>query len=78
VKAILEARWNPVKKIWTVPIAQQHFVETLHKKYGAKEIQQRAEEYDVIPPLPDLNVEIPLKKNTISFPGKRRCARINL
>jgi hypothetical protein len=53
-----------------VPLQQEAFVDKLNKRYGNKEVQQRAEEYDVIPELPELTVDIPLKRNYSLFKAK--------
>lgn len=70
VKAIAGSRWNPVKKTWTVPIAENQQVQTLIQKYGIWQVSEQPEEYDVIPELPELSNELQLKRPLFEFQSK--------
>lgn len=70
VKAIPGSKWNPVKKTWTVPIAENQQVQTLIQKYGIWQQSEQPEEYDVIPELPELNSELQLKRPLFEFQSK--------
>jgi SWI/SNF-related matrix-associated actin-dependent regulator 1 of chromatin subfamily A len=67
VKAIPGSRWNPVRKIWTAPLEHEVLVNNLVKRYGARGIEKLNEEYDVIPSLPELNMELSLKRKLFPF-----------
>lgn len=58
IKNISGARWNPVQKLWTLPKDKRREVEYLNERFGAPKIEQRPEEYDIIPELPDPSEEI--------------------
>lgn len=55
IKAISGYRWNPIRKIWTLPKEKINDVERLMKRYGGNQTAERSEEYDVIPDMPLLN-----------------------
>jgi SWI/SNF-related matrix-associated actin-dependent regulator of chromatin subfamily A-like protein 1 len=67
VKAIEGSKWNPIKKVWTIPVQQKIAVDYLAKKHGTIAETQQPEEYDVVPPLPELTFEIPLKRSLFPF-----------
>jgi SWI/SNF-related matrix-associated actin-dependent regulator 1 of chromatin subfamily A len=63
------SRWNPVRKLWTLPKSSRDFVNELNKKFG-NQIGERPEVYDKIPDLPELEIEIPLKRELFPFQKK--------
>lgn len=70
IKTIPGYRWNPVQKTWRVPLHGKDKVTVLMKRYGEPEMQKRAEEYDVIPELPELKIHIPLRRTLFPFQAK--------
>lgn len=71
IKAIPGHRWNPVKKLWTLPQDQEASVQRLMKKHSAATVTSAGpEEYGELPEMPDLDAEIPLKKPLFTFQGK--------
>ena len=73
IKNIEGKRYNPVTRTWSVPKEQQPSVERLQKKFGGaqdKEVFNKPEEVAPIPELPELNIEIPLKRSLFPFQAK--------
>lgn len=70
VKALSGSRWNPIKKVWTVPVNEKDAVDRLIKKHGILQTTQQAEEYDAVPELPELTIDIPLKRSLFAFQAK--------
>lgn len=72
------ATWNWEKKAWVIPL---HFIKevyTIGKKCKASHIkigEQLPEQVDVIPPLPDLEINIPLKQGEMRPYQKQGVAR---
>ncbi|PUZ25045.1 hypothetical protein DCC81_12080 [Chitinophaga parva] len=64
VKALPDRRWNPVKKVWIIPGHARNAVYELRKTHHAN-IRLAAmlapEQVGEIAPMPDLEVELPLK-----------------
>lgn len=73
VKEIDGKRYNPTSQTWSVPKEQLPAVEQLQKKYGGginREIQRRPEQILDIPELPELAIDIPLKRSLFPFQAK--------
>ncbi len=70
VKAVPGNRWNPIKKVWTIPISEKDSIDRLIHKHGIFQATQQAEEFDVIPELPELTIDIPLKRSLFPFQSK--------
>jgi SWI/SNF-related matrix-associated actin-dependent regulator 1 of chromatin subfamily A len=69
IKAITGAWFNGRDKVWTVPKRSVLEVERLKKKYGLidEAVAKVAEDYDVVPPLPELDVELNLPRTLFPF-----------
>lgn len=72
VKAIPGRSFNYLKKSWTIPFSQKDELERLKKQYGVNEnVAVKAPEQVIAPAeMPDLNIEIPLKRPLFPFQGK--------
>lgn len=73
VKQIEGKRYNPATQTWSVPKEQLQAVQSLQKKYGGGinvDVQRKSEEINVIPELPELTIEIPLKRALFPFQAK--------
>jgi SWI/SNF-related matrix-associated actin-dependent regulator 1 of chromatin subfamily A len=72
VKSISGAWFNGAKKLWTVPKRSEPAVQILARKYGVIDTATAAapENFDVVPPLPDLDVELNLLKKPFPFQEK--------
>jgi len=73
VKQIEGKRYNPATQTWSVPKEQLQAVQSLQKKYGGGinvDVQQKSEEINAIPELPELTIEIPLKRTLFPFQAK--------
>ncbi len=73
VKRIDGKRYNPTSQTWSVPKEQQQAVEALQKKYGGGinvDVQRKPEEINIIPELPELTIDIPLKRTLFPFQAK--------
>jgi SWI/SNF-related matrix-associated actin-dependent regulator of chromatin subfamily A-like protein 1 len=70
VKNIGGARWNPVRKIWTVTKDKQTEVERLVNRFGGSKVTERKQEFGLIPELPELTIDIPLKRSLFPFQSK--------
>lgn len=63
VKALPERRWNPTKKVWTVPLAHRQLVDELAKRCRAEVVKVDNSpriEIGELPVLPELDLELPL------------------
>lgn len=70
VKAIPGRRWDPVNKVWTVPISSRHTVERFAQKNRFKMNGHgipTAVKVSDIPALPELTASIPLKMELYPF-----------
>lgn len=77
-KYVSAAKFNWEKKAWTVPIAFMLEVYTLGKACRASHIKitdELPEQVDVIPPLPELEINIPLKMGEMRDYQKKGVAR---
>ena len=73
IKRIEGKRYNPVTRIWSVPKDKQDIIESLQKRYGGapdREVFQKPEEISAIPDLPELTIDIPLKRQLFPFQAK--------
>jgi len=62
VKALPERRFDPVNKCWLVPLTERDEVMAFARRYKFQTTTSLEEEqYADIPPLPSLNIDIPLK-----------------
>jgi len=61
--------WNNIKKCWVIAASNYAFADKLVKKYGAPqaEIKNNVEQVYEIPPMPELTVEIPIKRKLYPF-----------
>ncbi|PZX18081.1 SWI/SNF-related matrix-associated actin-dependent regulator 1 of chromatin subfamily A [Breznakibacter xylanolyticus] len=69
IKTIPGRRWNPTKKLWTVPVSERAKVDRLMAKYGTPKAAQKPELVGDIPPMPELTIDIPL--NMTPFPYQK-------
>lgn len=62
VKNLPRRAFDPVNKCWIVPVSEHQAVEVFAKKYGFRftGTDQRAELIGEIPPLPELDIKLPL------------------
>ena len=67
VKKIPGARFNPVKKHWWVPTNSGDALLNWAKNFGANVKKNQAVEIGNIDPLPDLSIDIPLKRDLFPF-----------
>lgn len=69
VKNISGAWFNGASKTWTVPRRSAEEVERLKKKYGIVDetLATGPEDYDTVPPLPELDVELSLPRELFPF-----------
>ena len=66
-----KARWNPAKKHWELPLDKKEQIHKLAKKVGASVNQHGGQEVTgIVPPLPDLEVELDLKRALFPFQAK--------
>jgi SWI/SNF-related matrix-associated actin-dependent regulator 1 of chromatin subfamily A len=72
IKNIPGRYFNSAKKVWVVPKSQEESVAGLIKRFGTSDnsIMRKSEEVHEIPPLPELDMEIPLKRNLFPFQAK--------
>lgn len=71
IKAVPGHRWNPVKKLWTIPLESESSVNWILKKYGVESSgNDSPEEFNTIPDLPDLDIEVPIKRTLFPFQSK--------
>ncbi len=71
IKAIPGKYWNPGNKCWCIPLSQRNAVEVLAKKYNVIPAgSDQPENIGVIPELPELDIQIPLKRDLFPFQGK--------
>lgn len=78
VKEIPSVRWNHEKKCWVAPITEMVKVYELGKKCRASHIKitdELPEQVDVIPPMPELEINIPLKMGEMRDYQKKGVAR---
>lgn len=75
VRSIPGARWNPVRKVWTVPVHEQEHIIRLKTKYkiGAPVAAQQVGPID---PLPQLLIQIPLLREM--FPYQKQGVAYNM
>ena len=77
-KYVSAAKWNWEKKAWTIPICFIREVYTIGKVCRASHIKigdQLPEQVDVIPPLQDLEIKIPLKMGEMREYQRKGVAR---
>lgn len=67
IKTIPGRRWNPTKKLWTVPVSERAKVDRLMAKYGTPKAAQKPELVGDIPPMPELTIDIPLKMTPFPY-----------
>lgn len=70
VKMIPGRRWDPTARAWRVPISSKKVVETFASRYGftfQNNKPYEAPKTYVIPPLPELTIQIPLKMKLFPF-----------
>ena len=63
IKYLRGRRYDPAKKVWTVPLSEKASVEAFAKRWQFRFVSEQAtrEEFvSEIPPMPDLTVDIPL------------------
>lgn len=64
IKYLRGRRYDPGKKVWTVPLSEKMSVEAFAKRWGFRFVQnnpiQQQEFIGEIPPMPELMVDIPL------------------
>jgi SWI/SNF-related matrix-associated actin-dependent regulator 1 of chromatin subfamily A len=73
IKGIDGHRYNPTNKTWTLPKDKHKEVEELQAKFGGlpdKEVFTKPQEINDIPPLPELTMDIPLKRALYHYQGK--------
>jgi len=72
VKCIKGRYFNFNKKCWIVPMEQKEAVQSLIKRYGTTNnvVSKQPEQVHAIPELPDLNIDIPLKRSLFPFQSK--------
>ncbi len=73
VKNIPGRRWDPTRKAWKVPVSNRRRVEAFASQYGFRFQEDRPgvpERDYTIPPLPELNVDIPLKMKLFPYQAK--------
>jgi len=70
VQAIPGKRWDPLRKIWKVPITQREAVEKLTKRFGVVNPDTRPEYYEPIKELPSLTHELDLKMKLYEYQSK--------
>jgi len=69
VKAIPGARWNPVSKVWTAPSYAREHINRLRTKYKL-DGEERVEQVGEIDPLPELQINIDLKREMFPYQKK--------
>ncbi len=68
VKALPERRFDPVNKCWLVPLSEREEVMAFARRYKFQTSTSLEEEkYAEIPPMPVLDIEIPLKLNLFPY-----------
>lgn len=69
IKALPERRFDPVNKCWLVPVNNKSEVELFAKKYKFKMGDEMLQDERIgdVPPMPELDVEIPLKLNLFPY-----------
>lgn len=67
VKRIPMAGYRHSERMWTVPLNQRQYVDRLRIRFGLNKVDSRPEDFDVIPELPELTADIPLKKELFPF-----------
>lgn len=69
VKKISGVWFNGASKVWTAPKRAVNDIEVLKKKYGIIDyaVMHAEENYDAVPPLPELDVELDLPRELFSF-----------
>lgn len=72
VKAIQGRSFNYLKKTWTIPFSESQTLERLKKKYGVRENSAVKLPEEILPPaeMPELGIEIPLKRTLFPFQAK--------
>lgn len=72
VKAIPGRSFNYLKKSWTIPFNQKNELERLKKKFGVNENTAVKAPEEILAPaeMPELTIEIPLKRTLFPFQGK--------
>lgn len=72
VKNIQGRYFNQNKKVWVVPAEQKEAVQLLIKRYGSINnlVVKQPEQVHQIPELPELEIEIPLKRTLFPFQAK--------
>lgn len=70
VQAIPGKRWDPLRKIWKVPITQREAVEKLTKRFGVVNPDTRPEYYEAIKELPELTIDLQLKRELYEYQKK--------
>lgn len=73
IRNIEGKRYNPVTKIWSVPKDQAQRVEALQKRFGGGidvNVQRMPEEILPVPELPELTIDIPLKRTLFPYQAK--------
>jgi SWI/SNF-related matrix-associated actin-dependent regulator 1 of chromatin subfamily A len=59
------AKWDRMEKVWTVDISERQYIERLQGRVGKKAVESTA--VGIVPPMPDLDIEIPLKRTLFNF-----------
>ena len=67
VKKIPGARWDPLRKVWLVPAHEAFAINKLKKKYRLVEANAVPEIVGQIDPLPDLLINIPLRRDLYPY-----------
>lgn len=71
VKSIPGRYFNSKKRVWVVPSAQKDYVDRLLKSFGSNSnISRTPEQVHAIPELPELTIDIPLKRKLFPFQAK--------
>jgi len=67
IKAIPGAEWKKEINSWFVPVDKKDKLEKLYKKYYLSAVSTLPAQVGVIPPMPELTVDVPLKRTPFHF-----------
>lgn len=63
------ARWDRFEKVWTVDIRERPAMEKFQTKFSKATVARPAE-IGIVPPMPELDMELPLKRTLFHYQGQ--------